>query len=336
MSVSIEELKETLGKKPRIKLVNLPTPLEEMPRLTKILNGPRLWIKRDDCTGLALGGNKERKTEFVMADALTKKADVVITTGPVQSNHVRATAAAARKLGLKVVLLLHGAKPETPDGNLLLDHLLGAEIHHINEEDLDARESTMEEMAENLRRIKHVPYIIPGGASYPVGGLSYVNAMLELLAQAQDRSMNIKCVVHAAGSGGTQAGLVLANKAVKAGIRINGICVEPNADWMVQKVVEIADGAAELLNIETRVEPGDVSLIQEYAGEYGKLTPEISDTIRLVAQTEGILLDPVYTGKAMTGLIDMVGRGEFKKEDNVVFIHTGGLPALFAYLKGLT
>jgi len=304
----MKKLQEKLDKMPRTNLVNLPTPLEEMPHLTKILNGPHLWIKRDDCTGLAFGGNKERKTEFVMADALSKKADVVITTGAIQSNHVRATTAAARKLGLKAVLVLYGAKPKTYDGNLLLDHLLGAEIRFINGK----------EQKPN-----------------PVGALSYVNAMLELLTQAQDMKLKIDCVVHASGSGGTQAGLVLANKALESKIIIDGICLEPNSDWLAKKTVEIANSAAKLLDIKVTVAPNDVTLIEEHAGEYGKLTPEISNTIKLVAQTEGILLDPVYTGKAMAGLIEMIRHNHFKKDDNVVFIHTGGTPALFAYKKDL-
>ena len=330
---TMKKLQEKLDKLPRTNLVNLPTPLEEMPRLTKILNGPHLWIKRDDCTGLAFGGNKERKTEFVMADALSKKADVVITTGAIQSNHVRATTAAARKLGLKAVLVLYGAKPKTYDGNLLLDHLLGAEIRFINGK--EQKPNPMDEVAKELTKKGHVPYIIPEGASYPVGALSYVNAMLELLTQAQDMKLKINCVVHASGSGGTQAGLVLANKALESKIIIDGICLEPNSDWLAKKTVEIANGAAKLLDIKVTVAPNDVTLIEEYAGEYGKLTPEISNTIKLVAQTEGILLDPVYTGKAMAGLIEMIRHNHFKKDDNVVFIHTGGTPALFAYKKDL-
>jgi len=215
---TIQTLKAKIDRLPRVKLLNLPTPLEEMPHLTKILNGPRLWIKRDDCTGLAFGGNKERKAEFVMADALRKKADVVITTGPVQSNHARATAAAAGKLGLKAVLVLRGRKPESYDGNPLLHYLLGADIRFV---DVDWRQidSVLKEKAERLKEEGHVPYVIPSGASYSVGGVAYVNAMVELLTQAQGLNLKIDCIIHAVGSGGTQAGLVLANKALKSRIR---------------------------------------------------------------------------------------------------------------------
>jgi len=331
---TIQSLRRKIDKLPRAKLVNLPTPLEEMPRLTKLLKGPRLWIKRDDCTGLAFGGNKERKTEFVMGDALSKKADVVITTGGIQSNHVRATTAAARKLGLRAVLVLRGEKPESYDGNLLLDHLLGAELRFVN---VDWRETdpVLRDVAKIWREKGHVPYVIPGGASYSVGAVAYVDAMVELLVQAQNASLKISHIVHAAGSGGTQAGLILAGKALESKIGILGVCVEPENGWLVKETVEIVNEAAKLLDVKVSVKPSDVTLIKEYSEEYGVLTPEVSDAIKLVAQTEGILLDPVYTGKAMAGLIDIIKQKRFKKEDNVVFIHTGGTPALFAYKKEL-
>jgi len=331
---TMEKLREKIDKLPRVKLANLPTPLEEMPRLTKILKGPRLWIKRDDCTGLAFGGNKERKTEFVMADALRNKADVVITTGGLQSNHARATTSAARKLGLRAVLVLRGEKPKSYDGNLLLDHLLGAELRFVS---VDSREidPVLRDVAKRLKEEGHVPYVIPSGASYSVGAVAYVDAMLELLTQAQDTNLKISYIVHAAGSGGTQAGLILAGKALKSKIGVLGICVEPENGWLVQKTVEIANEAVKLLDVKVAVKPGDVTLIKEYAGEYGVLTPEVFDAIKLVAQAEGILLDPVYTGKAMAGLIDMIKQNRFKKDDNVVFIHTGGTPVLFTYKKEL-
>jgi len=330
----MDSLRTKIDKLPRVKLVNLPTPLEEMPRLTKLLNSPRLWIKRDDCTGLAFGGNKERKTEFVMADALNKKADVVITTGGIQSNHVRATAAAARKLGLKPVLVLRGEEPKSYDGNLLLDYLLGAELRFVSV-DWHEIDPVLLDIAKELQKEGHVPYVIPSGASYSVGAVAYVNAMLELLTQARDANLKIDYIVHAAGSGGTQAGLILANKALKSRIRVLGICVEPEGDWLAKKTVEIANEDAKLLDFRVTVKPSDVALIEDYTGKYGVLTSEILEAIKLVAQTEGILLDPVYTGKAMAGLIDMIKKKRFKKDENVVFIHTGGSPVLFAYKKEL-
>lgn len=328
---TMETMKAKIEKLPRVRLVNLPTPLDEMPRLTKLLKGPHLWIKRDDSTGLAFGGNKERKTEFVLADALSKKADVVITTGGVQSNHARATTAAAKKLGLEVVLVMYGKKPKEYYGNLLLNHLLGANITFV---DADGPKFSVisKDIAEKLKKEGRRPYVIPTGASYPVGAVSYVNALLELLEQASDRGLKIDYVIHAAGSGGTQAGLILANKALNSKIHILGMCAEPDGDWLVKETVEIANGTAKLLDLKVKVEAKDVTLIKDYAGdEYGVLTSQALEAIRLLAQIEGILLDPVYTSKAMAGLIDMARRKCFKKDDNVVFIHTGGTPALFAY-----
>ncbi len=333
--VAVETLKAKIEKLPRVKLVNLPTPLQEMPRLAKLLNGSRLWIKRDDCTDLAFGGNKERKAEFTLADALSKKADVVITTGGIQSNHVRATTAAANKLGLKTVLVIYGKKPREYDGNLLLDYLLGADIRFVGAAGPKFSLKS-KDIADELKKKGHIPYVIPGGASYPVGAIAYVNAMLELFDQANDLGLKIDYIIHAAGSGGTQAGLILAGKALKSKIRVLGMCDEPDGDWLVKKTVGIADGTAKLLDLKVAVRPKDVILIDDYAGEhYGALTSEALEAIKLVAQTEGILLDPVYTGKAMAGLINMIKRKRFRKEDNVVFIHTGGTPALFAYKKEL-
>jgi len=334
--ISAEELQTKVDKVPRVKLVNLPTPLQKMKRLTDSLNGPQLWVKRDDCTGLAFGGNKERKAEFVMADALSKKADVVITTGPIQSNHARATAAAARKLGLRVMLVLTGEKPRSYDGNLLLDHLFGAEIRILHGKPTKSdRAHFMEEIADDLRKKGHVPYVIPTGASNPIGAIAYVNAMLELYTQARNYNFKIDHVVHAAGSGGTQAGIVLANKALGSKINVLGICVEPNIQHqLAEKTIEIADGAAKRLDLKVAVKPDDVVLNEDYVGEaYEVPTSEALNAVKLVAQTEGILLDPIYTGRAMAGLIGLTKQGRFKKDDNIVFIHTGGTPALFPYRK---
>jgi len=329
--MQIKELLGKISKIPRVNLVNLPTPLQTMPCLSKCLNGPQLWIKRDDCTGLAFGGNKERKMEFVMADALSKHADVVITTGPIQSNHARATAAAANKLGLNVILVLRGKKPKNYSGSLLLNYLLGADIRFVQVGSQESR-SAMEEIAEGVKNEGHIPYIIPGGASYPVGAVAYVDAMAELLTQANDIGIEVNYLVHAAGSGGTQAGLVLGKKILKTKVQILGICVEPGGNYLAKKTVEIAHGAAKILDSKETVNLDDVILIEDYVGQgYGILTKEVVKAIKLVAQTEGIFLDPVYTGKAMAGLIDMIRQRRFKKNDNIVFIHTGGTPSLFAY-----
>ena len=336
--MNAEELQRRIDRVPRVKLVNLPTPLEKMPRLTSALNGPQLWVKREDCTGLAFGGNKERKAEFALGDALSKKADVVITVGPLQSNHSRATAAAATKLGLKVVLVITGEKPSSYDGNLLLNNLLGAEIRFLEGKPSKlAKTRFMQEIVVDLKKKGHVPYVIPAGASYPPGAIAYVNAMLELLAQARKSGFKVDTLVHAAGSGGTQAGLVLANKTLGSNVRILGICAEPHIkDKLAEETVEIASGAAKLLGVDVLVEPEDVILNEDYAGKaYEVPTPEALKAIKLVAQTEGILLDPIYTGRAIAGLIDLIRQRHFEKDDNVVFLHTGGTPALFPYRKYL-
>ena len=337
MVTSLIELKEKIDQIPRIKLAHLPTPLEDMARLTKALNGPHLWIKRDDCTGLAFGGNKERKTEYVMADALSKKADVVITTGGIQSNHVRATSSAARKCGLKAILVLTGKEPKTYDGNLLLDHLLGSEIRFFKGTQKDWEKThPMEKIAKELAKQGHTPYIIPAGASYPIGAIAYMNALLELLNQARDTNLKIDYIVHAAGSGGTQAGLILAKQILKSSTAILGINVEPGNNWLIKKTVDIANATASLLRIKETVKPKDVMLRNYSKPGYGVLSSEAKKAIELTAKTEGILLDPMYTGKAMAGVIDMTRQNQFKKSDNIVFIHTGGTPTLFPYKSDLT
>lgn len=334
--MKIADLQKQVDKLPRIKMAQLPTPLEEMPRLSKVLGGPKLWIKRDDLTGIAFGGNKERKIEFVMADAIKKGADTIITTGAIQSNHARITAAAAKKLGLKVVLILRGNEPERYDGNLLLDNLFGADIRFVQMDPQQAL-SEMEKAAEELKNEGHSPYIVPGGASYPTGAVGYVNAMLELISQAKEKMTNIDYVAHAAGSGGTQAGLVITNKALETETEILGMCIKSKANqWLTEKIVEIANGIGRLLDLKAVAKQKDVVLVGDYAGEdYGVLTPEAVEAIKLVARTEGILLDPVYTSKAMAGLIDFIRQRRFKKDDNVVFIHTGGTPGLFVYKEQL-
>ena len=334
-----KELQMKVDKAPRVKLVHLPTPLEKMPNLTKMLKGPQLWVKREDCTGLAFGGNKERKAEFAIGDALSKKADVIITTGPIQSNHSRATAAAARKMGLKVILVLTDEEPNIYDGNLLLDHLLGAEIRFFEKKHSKIdRTQFMENIAADLRKKGHSPYVIPAGASYPPGATAYVNAMLELLGQAQEKGFKIDWIVHGAGSGGTQAGLVLAKKALGSKVNVLGICAEPHLrDRLLDETVHIANETAKLLDLKVAVKPEDVAITEDYAGEaYEKPTPEAIKAIKLAAQTEGILLDPIYTGRTMAALVNLIKKNHFEKSSNVVFMHTGGTPALFPYKHELT
>lgn len=316
-------------------MATLPTPLEEALGLTRLLGGPKILFKRDDNNGFALGGNKARKLEFLIADAIEKGADTIITTGGLQSNHARLTAAAARRFGMRPILVLRGDPSAEYDGNLLLDYLLGAEIRTISRDVRDVM-PIMEDIAEEVRDSGGEPYVIPTGGSNPIGAIAYSNAMLEIISQAVQMCAKVDHVVFSSGSGGTQGGLLFGAKSLNFQGRVLGISDGASRDPLVHRVVEIANGCARLIDSQVSVSLKDVDFLDQYAGKgYGVLQKEVVDAIRTVAEAEGILLDPVYTGKAMWGLIDLVHQGYFDKDETVVFIHTGGTPALFAYKKEL-
>jgi L-cysteate sulfo-lyase len=324
-----------LSRYPRQRFAHLPTPLEPMERLTKHLAGPRLWIKRDDCTGLSSGGNKTRKLEFLIGDALAKGADTIITQGATQSNHARQTAAAAARFGLACHILLEDRTgfqtPEyTQNGNVLLDHLHGASISkHAGGTDMNA---AMDVLAADLRAKGKKPYVIPGGGSNPVGALGYANCALELVHQANERGLKIDRVVHATGSAGTQAGFVAGLVAINSGIPVLGISVRAPKAKQEQSVFELAERTAEHLGVPGIVRREHVVANSDYVGPgYGLPTPGMAEAVKLVARLEGILLDPVYTGKGMDGFIDLVRKGHFAKDSDIVFLHTGGSVGLFAY-----
>jgi D-cysteine desulfhydrase family pyridoxal phosphate-dependent enzyme len=326
-----------LGRLPRLKLAALPTPLEEAPSLSAFLGGPRIMFKRDDITGLAFGGNKVRKIEYLMGEAVDRGCDVVITVGAVQSNHARVAAAAARRLGLDALVVLQGQEPDQRQGNLLLDALFGADIRIVNTEDAYELMGVVEDVARDLRRQGRNPYVIPLGGSTALGAAAFVNAGLELLDQLNSRGIRADAIVHASGSGGTQAGLFTAMRVTQSGIRVVGVSVGASRDIVAGRVRGLADELAALLGLDWRPHPDDIVVTDEYVGEgYGQPTPACLDAIRLAARTEGILLDPVYTGKAMAGLIDMVRRRQFAPDQTVIFWHTGGQPALFAYAGWLS
>jgi len=324
-----------LSKFPRLHIAHLPTPLEPMKRLTEALGGPNIWIKRDDCTGLAGGGNKTRKLEFLLADALEKKADVILTQGAVQSNHVRQTAAFAAKLGLECRVLLEH-RIEDPDadyrlnGNVLLDELFGAQIEYREAGgDMNAE---LDVVADRLRGEGRQPYAIPGGGSNDIGALGYADAALELLYQARSTDLAIDHVVHATGSAGTQAGLVAGLEASNSGIPVLGIGVRAPREKQEANVLKLAQSTFRLLTDKDGVEALAVKANCDYVGPgYGLPTDGMVEAIEMLAKLEGILLDPVYSGKGMAGLIDLIRTGRFKKGQNVVFIHTGGAQALPAY-----
>jgi len=317
------------AKLPRLRLAQVPTPLQEAPRLEQAFPGPRLFVKRDDLTGPALGGNKARKLEFLLADARRQGADVILTVGGPQSNHARITAALSAALGWRCVLILDGEEPGSWQGNLLLDRLLGAEVRFAGSR---PAEEVMSETAAQLRGEGWRPYPIPVGGSVPLGAVGYALALQELLTQASEQGLVIHRVYVATGSGGTQAGLVLGARVLDPSLRVIGISVSRRAEEIAPRVADLASGAGRLLGLPAAFSPEDVEVQDRYIGEgYGIPSSGCLEAVRLCAQTEGILLDPVYTGKAMAGLIDHLRRGMIAREENVVFWHTGGSPALFAY-----
>lgn len=320
---------------PRIRLAHLPTALEPLPRLSSALGGPEIWIKRDDCTGLSTGGNKTRKLEFLMAEALDQGADLVLTQGATQSNHVRQTAAFAARLGMKCHVLLEdrtGSKDPNynTNGNVFLDFLHGATAEK-RPSGLDMN-AEMEAVAERFRKTGVKVYAIPGGGSNPTGALGYANCALELVNQANTQGLVVDHVVHATGSAGTQAGLVAGLKAINANIPLLGIGVRAPQAKQEENVYKLAVATAEKLGCPGVVQREDVVANCDYVGEgYGIPTPSGIEAIEMFARLEGILLDPVYSGKGAAGLIDLIRRDRYRKGERIVFLHTGGSVALFGY-----
>lgn len=324
-----------LARFPRIFLAHLPTPLERLDRLSKELGGPEIWIKRDDCTGLSTGGNKTRKLEFLMAEAEAAGADMVMTQGATQSNHARQTAAFAAKLGMGCHILLEdrtGSKDPNynGNGNVLLDHLHGATTE-TRPGGLDMN-AEMEAVAETFRKEGRRVYTIPGGGSNATGALGYVNCAFELVGQANDRGLRIDRIVTATGSAGTQAGLVVGLKAINAGIPLLGFGVRAPKDKQEANVFALAQKTAEKLGCPGVVARADVVADCDYVGQgYGIPREDTLEAIAMFAELEGILLDPVYSGKGAAGLIDYCRKGKFGKGERIVFLHTGGAAALFGY-----
>jgi len=324
-----------LSRFPRVSLAHLPTPLEHLPRLSSALGGPEIYIKRDDCTGLATGGNKTRKLEYSMGEAVSLGADTIVTVGAVQSNHVRQTAAAACKLGLKCEVLLENRVTDASDdylnsGNVFLDRLYGANIREYDKgTDFNAE---MDAVAEGVRQAGGKPYIVPGGASNVVGALGYVNCAAELLTQANDTGLVIDHIVHATGSAGTQAGLIVGLNAMHSNIPLLGIGVSLDQEAQEEKVYDLAVDTAEYIGAAGIVAREDVIANCDYVGDgYGIPTQSMNDAVLKLARLEGILADPVYSGKGFAGMFDLVSNDFFGSVGNIVFIHTGGSVALFAY-----
>jgi L-cysteate sulfo-lyase len=317
----------------RVPIAILPTPVAEMKRLSAELGGPRLFIKRDDQTGLATGGNKARKLEYLIADALQQGADTVLTVGGPQSNHSRQTAAAATMYGLRAVLVLSGSEPLGWDGNLLLDDLLGAEIRWAGD---TALQEAMEEAASEEEKAGHHPYLIPLGGSTPLGATGYVAAMEELWSQLDELALELDAVIVPTGSGGTQAGMLVGGKALGFAGQIAGISAFGDQKTVKAILRELVPATAEFLGLNVAIGDSDLVVYDDYLGEgYGVLADIEREAIRLVARSEGILLDPVYTGRAMAGLVDLVREGVYRRGQNILFWHTGGTSALFSYAQDL-
>jgi D-cysteine desulfhydrase family pyridoxal phosphate-dependent enzyme len=318
---------------PRLHFSHLPTPLEELPRLTQALGGPRMFVKRDDQTGLASGGNKARKLEFSVAEALRMKADTLITMGGVQSNHCRQTAAAAARYGLRCILVLSGSAPAAWNGNLLLNRLLGAQVVFSGER---TREVVAEEVAAGEQAAGKHPYLIPVGASDAVGAAGFAAAIEELDGQLKARRLHADRVVFASSSAGTQAGLCVGAKAVGFPGQLAAIAIDSRRETLQADVIAITAPLIRRLGLEISLAPDEVTAFDDYLGEgYAVMGEPEKEAIYLTARYEGILLDPVYTGRAMAGLIDLIRRGEIGKDETVVFWHTGGYAALFAYAEQL-
>jgi 1-aminocyclopropane-1-carboxylate deaminase/D-cysteine desulfhydrase-like pyridoxal-dependent ACC family enzyme len=316
----------SLAALPFVPLASGPTPVDELTRLRAALGAPRLLMKRDDAIGFAFGGNKVRKMRFVAADALAQGADTLITSGGVQSNHARVTAAAAAKLGLQCILVANGTPPDPPTANALLDRLLGAEIRYVNAR--EERGPAMEAAAAAVRRAGRRPYVIPIGASTPLGAAAFVHAVMELLDQIEPPDV----IVHSTSSGGTQAGLVAGCALAGARTRVLGISADERAESLVRDVRQILSGLAPLLGFEPhRFDGLPVEIDDSFTGEgYGIPTAESRAAIELTARTDAIFLDPTYTAKAMAGLIAHARRGSFRPTETVLFWHTGGQVGLFA------
>ena len=324
-----------LEKFARVKFAHLPTALEPLPRLSKTLGGPEIWVKRDDCTGLATGGNKTRKLEFLIADAQAQGADIVITGGALQSNHARQTAAAAAKVGLKCLLLLeNGLDSQDPlylrNGNMLLHRLHGAEIQEVPAD--SNFNALLDNAVSGYAKNNIKAYAIPIGGSNAIGALGYVDCALELATQAKEMDISFDHLVMATGSTGTQAGLIAGLKLTDLNLSVHGMCVSSTKDEKETKVRALTLDILKLIKSDIQLDENDVIANSDYVGEgYAIPAPSTIEAVKLLAENEGILLDPVYTGKAMAGLIDYVRKGIFREDERIIFLHTGGPVALFAY-----
>jgi|TARA_B110000238_G_scaffold195342_1_gene234407 L-cysteate sulfo-lyase len=311
-----------------------PTPLIELSRLSHFLGGPKIFMKRDDLTGLALGGNKTRKLEYILADALKQGCDTIITAGAAQSNHCRQTAAAAAKLNLECHLLLGGKAPHKAQGNLLLDHIFDSHIHWTGS---NRKGEDIARIFAQLKAAGKTPYLVPYGGSNELGAMSFIDAVAELQQQKQGREFSH--VVFASSSGGTHAGLILGKQIYNKTFELVGINIDKDKNTNLpfdQQITQLVNSTAKFIGLDYTFSKDELILNADYVGDgYGVVGPQENEAIALIAKYEGILLDPVYTARAMSGLIHLIRSGKMGKDDEVLFWHTGGAPSLFAYADDL-
>ena len=321
---------------PRFHLAEFPTPIQHLELFSKACNGPAIFMKRDDITSLGMGGNKTRKLEFLIGEALKQGKDTLVTAGGLQSNHCRLTAAAARKANLSCHLVLNGERPESPNGNLLLDKIFGANVHYCERKERDRR---LNQIAEDLLATGKNPYVIPVGGSNSIGSAGYVNAMLELETQLKDMHVQLDAIVFATSSGGTQAGLTLGAKIINFKGQVIGISIDQTKtgdEPFPPVLTEIANTTAQRIGFPIHLVEEDFFLNCDYLGAGYAMPGDIEfNAIRDLAQYEGILLGPVYTARAMGGLISLIQKGYFRKDQTVLFWHTGGTPEVFAWANEL-
>lgn len=317
----------------RILLANLPTKIEKLERISAQLQGPSIYIKRDDQTGTEFAGNKIRKLEYCIHEAIDQGCDTLITCGGIQSNHCRATAAAAAKLGLKAIVVLRGDNPDIYEGNVLLDHLLGAEVRWISSEDYrDHRMDIMNTIANEVSAKGQQAYVIPEGASSGIGAFGYFSALQEIVQQEQELGISFDAIVVAVGSGGTHGGLLLAQQLLPTSHRIIGINVCDNEDYFKKAITKVMQESAHYINQPVTIPTEAIKIIDGYVGKgYAQSQPQELQCIKDLASLEGVILDPVYTGKAFYGLLEEIRKGTFKDLQNILFIHTGGLYGLFPH-----
>jgi len=319
---------------PRVKLASLPTPLQELPNLSRALKGPRIYVKRDDMTGLGFGGNKTRKLEYILGEVISQKGNAIVTGAGFQSNWCTQTAAAACRLGMKVILVKRGPRDgydaEEYDGNDLVHRLMGAEIRVAGPENW---QRVQDETVEELKAEGYRPYLLEKAGSTPPGVAGYVNCIRELMSQAFELEIDLNYLVHATGGGGTQAGLIIGAKAFNTNLKVIGSTTGFRPiDEVLKNVSDLIDESLDFLDLDLKISGDDIVAYDEYArAGYGVLNEGKVEAIKLVAETEGLYLDPVYTSSGMACLIDLCRKGFFKPDDTVVFLHTGGSAALFPY-----